>query len=424
MNVILFFAGFALAVVIGTKCKVNAGFIALIIGTLINWIYLKGAANDYIKLFPVTLFWNYAMPIIFYAFATANGTLKVLGKKIVYLFRNAKWALAISISITAFILGAAGASSNNTFIVAPLAWGFALTAGLDPLLTVSALWCGTMMGSYLPWTTMGALHVGFSQQYLGVDITWKYSIWLFIMGVVVLAIMYVIKKGWKVGESVSTMEKPESFSKDQVITLYAIFICILLLLVPSIVNQVHKCAWATWCTKNLTIPVTTSMGIGVLALFKVGDLKEVFKNNVNWNILFTIVFMSQYCGLATKMGVSDTLVDWLSNVPPVAIGPIMCLIGAALSFCTSASTVLPLLYAMVVPLAGVTGLTVTQMAIPMLMGVGTTSISPISTGGAACQIGSTPEISEKLFVPQMILAVCIALGCTVLSFVGFFYILG
>ena len=79
---------------------------------------------------------------------------------------------------------------------------------------------------------------------------------------------------------------------------------------------------------------------------------------------------------------------------------------------------------MVVPLAGVTGLTVTQMAIPMLMGVGTTSISPITTGGAACQIGSTPEISEKLFVPQMILAVCIALGCTVLSFVGFFYILG
>ena len=78
MNVLIFFACFILAVVIGTKFKINIGFVGIIFGFIITWTYLGGKSADYVKMFPTSLFWNYAMPIIFYAFASANGTLKAL----------------------------------------------------------------------------------------------------------------------------------------------------------------------------------------------------------------------------------------------------------------------------------------------------------------------------------------------------------
>ena len=425
MNVLIFFACFILAVVIGTKFKINIGFVGIIFGFIITWTYLGGKSADYVKMFPTSLFWNYAMPIIFYAFASANGTLKALGLKVVYAFRNAKWALSISIVCIAVIIAGAGASTNNTFIVAPLAWGFAISAGLHPLLVVASLWSGTMIGAFLPWTTMGAMHTGLSMEHLGVNIVWRYAAFLAIMGIMVFAIMFVICKGWKVKKDASTeMEKPAPFTTQQKTTLIAIAVCISLLLFPSILSTLFKWKWAKWMSSNLTVPITCSMGIAILALLHVGDLKEVFSKHVNWNILWVIVFMSQYCGLASAMGVTDTLTVWMQNMPTFLIGPCFALIAGALSFCVSASTVLPLLYAMVPSLAAVTGLSVSAMAMPMLIGVACTSISPISTGGAAAQIGAGPEISEKLFVPQLVLAVCIMLGVTVLTFTGFWYIGG
>lgn len=428
MNVLIFFLGFILAVVIGTKFKVNCGFIAIIFGFLITWFYLGAKSTSYVALFPTTLFWNYAMPIIFYAFANANGTLKVLGKKVVYAFRNASWALSISIMLMGAIIAASGTSTNNTFITAPLAWGFAVSAGLNPLLTVTALWCGSMIGSFTPWTTMGALHSGMMLQYLGEDIVWRLAIWLIIIGIVVFAVMFLILRGWRVARKDGTgpllMDKPEAFNKQQKMTLVTILACIALLLAPAILSTLFKWSWARWMSSNLTVPITCSCGIAILCLLHIGDLKEVFKNHVNWNILWTIVFMAQYCGLAAQMGVTDTLAAWLENIPAILIAPCLCLIGAALSFVTSASTVLPLLYAMVPSLAAVAGVSVAQMAIPMLMGVSVTSYSPISTGGAAAQIGAPAEVAEKLFVPQMVVAICIGLGATLLAFTGVYYIGG
>lgn len=428
MNVLVFFLGFVLAVVIGTKFKVNCGFLAIIFGFLITWFYLGERSSTYVAMFPTTLFWNYAMPIFFYAFASANGTLKVLGQKIVYAFRNATWALSLSIMVMAALIAASGTSTNNTFIAAPLAWGFATAAGLNPLMTVTSLWCGTLLGAFTPWTTMGALHNGMQLEYLGETLVWRYAAYLFVMGLVIFVIMLIITRGWRVSktgaDAPALMAKPEPFTKQQSMTLATILICIALLLIPAILNTAFKWSWAKWMSTNLTVPITCSCGIAILCLMKIGDLKDVFKNHVNWNILWTILFMGQYCGLAAKMGVTDTLAQWLQNMPAVFIAPCICFIAAALSFVVSASTVLPLLYAMIPSLAAAAGVSVAQMAIPMLIGVAVTSFSPLSTGGAAAQIGAPTEVAEKLFLPQLITSVCVGVGAALLAFTGIYFIGG
>lgn len=434
---IIFFVGFVLAVVIGQALKINPGIVAIALGFILFWIFggkdgAIGASSGFIQLFPAKLFWNYAIPVIFYAFAAANGTLNVLGRKIVYVFRNARWALPFAIFLVAVIVAIAGAGTMNTFIVAPLAWGLCVAAGVTPYIVVVALWCGSFVGAFMPWTSNGALTIGMYEQFLpgldGVAMQGRVAIYYAILALIFLAVMYVITKAWKpidykekYGLDVeqidsNTMERPGSFNKHQIATLVIIFACIALLLVPAVINQFAPSAPMKWASSNLTIPVTSVLGISLVAIFGGKSIKEVFASDVNWNMIFLITGMGMYCALAVPLGVVDSLGSAMQGLDPRFIGPILCLVGAALSFVTSASTVQPLLFTIIAALAPVTGLDYSAMVIPMMIGVGVTSFSPISTGGAAGLIGAPKGIPEKLFVYQLVTAVVLMVVAVLLAF--------
>lgn len=424
MNVLIFFGCFALVVVLGTKLKVNFGFLAAIAGFLITWFYLGENANSYISMFPTRLFWNYGMPIIFYAFATANGTLRAIGLNIVYRFRNATKLLPVAIGLVSILVSASGAGSSSAFIVGPLAWGICIPAGINPLMTVVSLWIGTIVGGFVPWATGGILHQGWQEEFLGMNIIWRENAYYAAFGIMAFVLVFVILKGWRTTGEVdnSIFQTPDPLTREQKITLGFMGAFILLLLIPSIFNQFVGGAFWKWMSTNMAIPVTCTIGISALSLLRCGDLKEVLSKHVNWNILFVIVLMSQYCGLADKMGVTDTLTVWLQDMPAYLIAPMLALIAAALSFCVSASTILPLLYAMVPPLAASAGIPIAAMAVPFIIGTGASSISPISTGGASCQIGAPREVTDKLFTQQLVLSILLSILNVILTFAGFYTI--
>ena len=433
--VTLFFAGFIL-VIIGQVFKINSGFVAIVFGFILFWIFcgkdgVLGTSSGFIKLFPSTLFWNYGLPVIFYAFAAANGTLNTLGRKVVYVFRNARWALPFAIFAVAVIVSIAGAGTMNTFIVAPLAWGLCVAAGVTPFIVPVALWTGSFVGAFMPWTSNGALTIGMYEQFLpglnGVAMQTRVALYYAVLAIIFLVVMYVVTKAWKpidykakygleVEQVTSTMEKPGAFTKHQIATLAIIFTCILLLLVPAVINQFAPSAVMKWAANNLTIPVTAALGISLVALLGGKTIKEVFSSDVNWNMIFLITGMGMYCALATPLGVVDTLGQYMQALDPRFIGPMLCLVGAALSLVTSASTVQPLLFTIIAALAPVTGLDFSAMVIPMMIGVGVTSFSPISTGGAASLIGAPKGIPEKLFVYQLGMAIAMMVVAVALSF--------
>lgn len=413
--VLVFFLGFIIAVVVGQKLKINCGFVAIALGFVITWMFggENSSSNAFIKAFPVTLFWNYTIPVIFYAFASANGTMQLLGKKIAYQFRNARWALPFAISIVAAVVAAAGAGTMNTAIVGPLAWGMSVAAGVSPLVVPFALWCGSFMGSFLPWTSNGSLHVGMYGQYLeGVDplaMCMRSAVYNFMMAVVILAAVYFLNKAWKLNENGADdfMNAPEPFSKEQRNTMVIILSCIALLLVPSVINQFAKNPVCTWMSKNLSMPVTATAGISLVAVLGGNDLKKVFAKDVNWNMIFMISGMGMYCTLANTLGVVDTLGEAMQTLPPVLIAPCFSLLGSALSFVTSAATVQPLMMSMIPALAPVAGVPYGALVIPLMLGTGCTSMSPISTGGALCLVGCPNEDSPRVFNRLLVTAIVV-----------------
>ena len=421
-KVVIFFVGFALAVILAKKLKINAGFVAIGFGFILTWIFggENATSSAFIKAFPVNLFWNYSMPVIFYAFASANGTLETLGKKISYQFRNARWALPIAMCIVGAVVAAAGAGTMNTFIVAPLAWGLCMAAGVTPMIVPVSLWCGSFIGSFLPWTSNGALLEGMYTEYLpGVDpmaMAIRVAVYYAIVAVLFLVVMYVITKAWKLddGGAEEFMKKPEPFNKYQIITLVTIFVCIGLLLVPSVLKQFIKVPAFKWMSSNFGLPVTSVIGISIVAVFGGCELKKVLAEKVNWNMILLITGMGMYCTLANTLGIVDTLGTAMQNMPAAFVPPCLSLIGSALSLVTSASTVQPLLFSMMPALSSATGLSFAALFVPIIMGVGVTSFSPVSTGGAACLIGAPAEAANKLFNKMLFTAICLMFICALL----------
>jgi Na+/H+ antiporter NhaD/arsenite permease-like protein len=425
-NVIIFFLGFVIAILIGQFFKVNAGFVAIIFGFILNWVIVGDNAAGFIRLFPVTLFWNYGIPIIFYAFASANGTLQALGKKIIWKFRTQKWAMSLAVLFSAAVVAACGAGTNNTLILAPLAWALCVTAGVPYLLIPFALWCGSFIGSFLPWTSNGALHAALIGQNVPDVVvstqSWRIFIFYMVFAVIVFVIAFIALKGWKTRSHASDADitEPEPLTKEHKQTLTIIVIMIALLLIPLILKTIAPGPVWNWMSSNLSITVTSVLGITVLSIMKLGDIREVFSKHVNWNIIFTITGMGMYCALSRGLGVDTALGEWLQTLSPALIAPAVVLVGAALSFVVSATAVLPMLYSLTPVLALAAGTSTAAMIIPIAIGVGVTSFSPFSVGGATALIGAPTEVSGKMITPMIASAIGMAIFGVILAFLGLF----
>lgn len=230
------------------------------------------------------------------------------------------------------------------------------------------------MGSFLPWTSNGSLHVGMYGQYLeGIDpmvMCMRSAMFNLVMGVIALAVVYFINKAWKLNDNGAEdfMHEPEPFSKEQKSTMLIILCCIGLLLVPSIINQFAPNAVCKWMSKNLSMPVTATAGISLVAVLGGNDIKKVFSKDVNWNMIFMIAGMGMYCTLANTLGVIDTLGQAMQTLPAFLIAPCFALLGSALSFVTSAATVQPLMMSMIPALAPVAGVPYGALVIPLMLG--------------------------------------------------------
>lgn len=427
-NVLIFFVGFIIAVVIGQLRKVNPGFIAIFFGLLINWFILDGTAANFVSLFPVTLFWNLAVMMTFYGFASANGTMTLLGQKIVYTFRNAKWAIVIVIFLTTTLVSASGASLTASLIMAPLAWGLCMQAGVTPLLIPFATWTAEMVGGFLPWTTYGAINLGYFSEYLpeenGSSLLYSYAGKTALFCVVAFIIGFFVMKGWKTKENEAVMTKPEAFNAVQKKTLFVILACILLLLIPTLLGQFVSNAVVAWMQRCFSMPTLGAIGIAALSLMKCGDLREVCSKRVGWYAIWTVVGMAMYCALAQGMGVIETLGNALQVLPAGIIAPAIYTVAAILTFFVTPNAFQPFLFAMVPALASAAGCSVHDIVIPMLMGCLTTAFSPFTASGINNMVGAPQEVQSQVINKMAITAAIMGIAGLILTALGLFGIGG
>ena len=410
INTILFFAFIILALVLGTKLKINIGLIALsfafFLGTMAGGLTPSGV----VALFPVSLFFNFMVATFLFGFAQSNGTLRKVAAHLLYTCRSAGWLLGLLFFGVAVLVAGLGAGGSAPFFLSAICFSLAAQAGINPILVSVALWTASMVGGSTPWTSGYATNVGQLEIYFDLTTASGYVMNFFafraVFYTVIYVAMFVILRGYRVNTGTLTLERPEPFDQKQRQTLTIILGIIAIIVVPAAIQLVLPNPVTKWMNTYVSFQLLAVVGITLNILLKTADYDEVIRQRIPWDTLLMLSLTGMYMALANAMGVVSYMSDLLQNtIPPQWILPGVVLIMCVLSFFVSGGVIIPMMLPLLSVLAAASGTSAGMIYCAAQMGLTASSISPFSQGGAAVLTGCTDEaIRKKLIQEQTILA--------------------
>lgn len=425
-NTILFFAGILLALVLGTKLKINIGLIALsfafILGTTVGGL----TPNGVVALFPVSLFFNFMVATFLFGFAQGNGTLKKVAEHLIYWCRNAGWLLGILFFGVTVIIAGLGAGGAAPFFLSAICFSLAAQAGINPLLVSLALWMGPMVGACMPWTSGYATNVGQLEIYFDLPVASGYVIGFFTFRAVFYTLMYVVVflllKGYKVNKTELMLAKPDTFDKKQKQTLMIILGIIGVIVISNVVQLLFPNPAAKWISSKCSFQFLAIVGIALNALLQTADYQEVVRKHIPWDTLLMLSLTGMYMALANSIGVVDYMSDLLQNtIPAQWIIPGVVLIMCILSFFVSGGVIVPMMLPLLPVLSAASGTSAGAIYCATQMGLTASSISPFSQGGAAVLTGcGDEEVRKKLIKHQTLLAPVFSTILVIVAILGGF----
>ncbi len=409
-NTILFFSMILLAIVIGTKKKINIGLVAAAFAFPIGTIVCGLSPNAIISLFPTTLFLNFLLATFLFGFAGCNGTLKNLARHLIYLSRNAGWMLGLLFFLVTALIAALGAGGSAPFFMSAICFSLALQAGINPLLVPLAVWTGAMVGGNTPWVSGYATRIGQLEIYFDPLTASRYvvgyQIWRAVFYTVLYIVMFILLKGYKVNKEAIELKKPQPFDAKQMLTLKIIIAMILLIVVPAVLQSIIPCQFTNMLTKVFCFQLLAILGIIANIAGKTAPYEVVIKERIPWDTLIMLSLTGIYMALANSLGLVEFMSELLQNKIPAAwIVPGIVAIMCILSFFVSGNVIIP----MVLPLLSVFSIasntSVAVIYCAAQVGLTASSISPFSQGGAAALSGCEDnEIRKKLLKQQTILS--------------------
>ena len=404
MTLWLCLAAICVSILLGWKLKLNTGIIAMAFAYLIGYFGLGLSVNDVIAFWPVNIVFYLLSIALLFNYATINGTMDALGKKLLYWMGGNAKAIPLAIALVCAIVGGLGAGASTPAIIGPFAFAMALSAGVSPVLTAVCIAFGNLLGSNNPYNGYG----GVISKHLiienGIEETtamvMSRYIWLncIFMSLLVIAVFYVALRGYKARKVY--VDKPTPFNAVQKKTAVILIMAFLLMVVPEIL--------ASW----LQIPVLKTlsgickpqsvmiMGAVVCALLKLAPEKEVIER-VPINTIIMIVGVYMLIKVAAAAGLVEFISAVLtSEIPRWMVPGMVVLFAAFLSFFSSStSTVMPLMYPMVPQLATALGMNPIMLYSCVFFGGLATSSSPFSTGGALT-IASCADAHVREMLPN------------------------
>lgn len=428
VKIIVFFAALVISVVVGEKRKINAGLLAIPLAFLIGCTLGGQSVSAIINLFPVRVFYNLFIATTFYGFANENGTMKVLTRRLVYLFRNAQWSMPLVLFLISLILSASGANLEATVIMlSPVAFSLAAEMHFDPFLAALTLWAGGCAGNWVPWGSMTNAFAALFFDVLGEDAAYaafnKMFITLLIILIIIVGVMFIAYKGYKANGHVD-MDNVVMTSENKK-TLSVLFISLAVLVIPALVQLIVPNPVTKWITAYLNIQTVAAISSAVMALMKLADTGSVIKNRVPWNMIIMISGVTMLMGLVNCLGITDALSQFLAggSIPVLLVVPLLTAIFALLSFFVSGMVLQPLLvsFAPALIALGISGGTIITAA---QAGGIVSSLSPYSAAGAMAISGCSEDdrlaVSGKMIRYAIVFSVIVSL----LAFTGIYAIGG
>ncbi|GAA1931330.1 hypothetical protein GCM10009737_36620 [Nocardioides lentus] len=199
--------------VVGTARSVNLGILGFAAAYGVGILAVGMSAEDIVALFPGDLFLVLVSLTLLFGFAAHNGSIELL---VTWVMRACRGRVALApwvfFTLTALLisLGALFAVA----IVAPLAMPFARRYRLDPLMMGMMVVHGALAGAFSPISVYGV----FINSYLddqGLPVS---PLVLFVVPIVfnvlVAAVLYVVRGGWRAGGRIEAEEAEETDGAD------------------------------------------------------------------------------------------------------------------------------------------------------------------------------------------------------------------
>ncbi len=413
------------AMVLGNKLKANIGIFALVFAYIIGCVLPGKFASTVTTLFPIKIMMYLLTVSYFYGFAISNGTMQAIGARIVYACRNKAWLLPISMFFGAAIIAAAGGGGLMANIVmAPIAFQLAKQANFNPLLAYIAVVAGSPLGGTTFWSVGGVTTRAIAES-SGIDgvvaanMVNQQTLFLAIVSISFFAIMYILFKGHKAKATV--IDKPDPMTKNQKITLTLIVITVALVVIPSLINIIAPNPVCRYLANFVFEIQLLSLIMGLICtVLKLGDEKEVIRNQIPWGMILVICGVGTLVAVASKFGVIDMVSAWIGDkMNGSIIAPVMTAVGAALSFVSDGmGVVMPTFYPMMPGIAAATGVSIAPMLVGFTTGTWVTGASPISSGGALALSCVDEELRGKMFTKCLFIALGYMVWLMILASIG------
>ena len=428
-NTILFFGFILLALVIGTKLKINIGLVAAVFAFLLGTTAGGMSAGGVVSLFPTTLFFNFFAATFLFGFAGCNGTLKKFSAHCLYACRKAGWLLGLLFFLITVLIAALGASGSAPFFVSAICFSLAFQAGINPLLVSVAVWTGSMTGGSFPWTSSYATNIGQLEIYYSMEeassYVTGYYIWRAVFFSSLYLVMFVALKGYRVRGDRLELERPEPFTVEQRRTLKIILGIIGIIVTTSVLKLLIPGKVTAAAAALCSFQMLAMAGIVINILWKTAPYEKVLKENVPWNTLLMLTLTGMYMALADEMGVIRFMSDILQNqIPSGWILPGIVAAMCILSFFVSGGVIMPMMLPLLSVFSAASAMPVSAIYCATQIGLTASSISPFSQGGAAALTGCSDEaIRKKLIKQQTILSGVYSVAVVIIAVCGGFSML-
>ena len=373
------------AIIIGFVRNANVGILCMGFSMVLGLVFGLDA-KEILSGFSSSLFIQMVGITYLFAIINSNGTLELLAHKMVGMVGKKKALIPFVMYILGFLICAVGPGAIPSLAIIPvIAIPVAVSAGINPIMTAIIGDLGVMSGRMSPLTPEAAVVRELMEEQGLVGNTIPIMIGMTITALIVVVLVYIYYKGWKVEKrEEETEEALPKFNGKQWLSLAG-----LLILAVGVL-------FFSW-----NVGLTGFLVGSVLIVLGCGEEKKAIKG-IPWNVILMVLGVGILMNVISISGGIDIMVAGLEKIMGHRTAAmIMAITAGFMSFFSSGlGVVFPTLIPTASGLASGLGVGAVELVTVIVIGGTVSGFTPISTTGALIMAGVAQQENAEEKFPQ------------------------
>lgn len=373
------------AIIIGFVRNANVGILCMGFSMVLGLVFGLDA-KEILSGFSSSLFIQMVGITYLFAIINSNGTLELLARKMVRLVGKKKALIPFVMYILGFLICAVGPGAIPSLAIIPvIAIPVAVSAGINPIMTAIIGDLGVMSGRMSPLTPEAAVVRELMEDQGLIGNTIPIMIGMTITALIVVVLVYIYYKGWKVEKHEEEKEEVlPKFNGKQWLSLAGLIILAVGVLFFS---------WNVGLTGFLVGSVLIVLGCG--------EEKKAIKG-IPWNVILMVLGVGILMNVISLSGGIDIMVSALEKIMGHRTAAmIMAVTAGFMSFFSSGlGVVFPTLIPTATGLASGLGVGAVELVTVIVIGGTVSGFTPISTTGALVMAGVAQQENAEEKFPQ------------------------